>query len=81
MLQDLHVTKKKRGTGVGDKMAAAIAKQEKQQKAIAIYLLVNKNNKRGKEFYSRQGANLHTVILCDLKGKALAKKARQAAKK
>ena len=81
MLQDLRVTKKKRGTGVGDKMVAAIAKQAKQQKANAVCWLVNKNNKRGKEFYSRQGANSHTVILCGLKGKALAKKAGQPAKR
>ena len=81
MLQDLHVTKKKRDTGVGGKMVAAIAKQAKQQKANAVYWLVNKNNKRCKEFYSGQGANSHTVILCNLKGKALAKKAGQAAKR
>ncbi len=80
LLQDLYVTKKKRSLGIGNKMMAAIARAAKQEDANAVYWLVNKKNKRGKKFYTRQRATVGDVELRNLKGKALTAKAKQCKK-
>lgn len=80
MLQDLYVTKKRRGAGAGDRLMAALARLAKQEEADAVYWMVNKNNTKAKKFYARQGAIGGDVAIRNLKGKALMDKAKHCKK-
>ena len=80
VLEALYVIKSKRSLGVGNKMMAGVARLAKQEKASTVYWFVAKNNRRGKTFYTHQGAKPGPYMMRYLAGMALTAKANACPK-